>query len=102
MGIRPTKKHSVDRIENNGNYSCGECGQCVENGWPLNVRWADRKTQASNTRANIYVYDDGYKLCLAEAARRHNMPYGLVRARVKTLKWDIKKALTTPAKIYKA
>jgi len=101
IGIRPTKKHSVDRIDNNGNYSCGECEQCLKNNWVMNVRWADRYMQAGNTRTNIYINLEGERMCLAEAARRYNISYGLVRARVKTLKWDIKKALTTPVKIYK-
>lgn len=49
-GDPPTPKHTIDRIENNGNYSCGKCLQCLENGWPKNIRWATRKEQAQNRR----------------------------------------------------
>lgn len=101
LGVRPSKKHSVDRINNNANYSCGECLQCKSNNWTFNIRWADKKTQASNTRANIYLIQDGVKICLAEAARNYKMPYGIVRSRVMVLKWDILKALTTPVKTHK-
>jgi len=38
IGPRPSHKHSLDRIENNGNYE------------PGNVRWATRKEQHANTR----------------------------------------------------
>lgn len=49
IGPMPTKKHSLDRIDNNGNYG------------PLNCRWTTRSVQSRNKRP----------------ARKNNLPYGV-------------------------
>lgn len=49
VGKKPTSTHSIDRKNNDGNYSCGTCAECLAKGWPMNVRWATPKEQANNT-----------------------------------------------------
>lgn len=50
LGRKPTPKHTLDRANNNGRYSCGECAECVIKEWPFNLRWATAKEQAQNSR----------------------------------------------------
>lgn len=52
MGRRPTPAHSLDRINNDAHYSCGQCEECVVNGWPANCRWATPAEQARNRRTS--------------------------------------------------
>lgn len=50
IGKRLNPKLSIDRRNNNGHYSCGECSQCLVNGWPMNLRWATASQQQWNKR----------------------------------------------------
>lgn len=52
MGPKPTSRHSIDRINNDGHYSCGKCEECLTRGWPANCRWATQLGQQSNRSDN--------------------------------------------------
>lgn len=58
MGIRPSNKHSLDRIDVNAGYSRENC------------RWATTTQQARNTRRVRYIEMNGVVGLLAEAAER--------------------------------
>lgn len=49
VGERP-KGMTLDRRDNDGNYSCGHCWHCRSKGWPANCKWSTAKEQRANQR----------------------------------------------------
>ena len=50
IGLKPPGHYSIDRIDNDGHYSCGSCTWCISNGFVLNLKWATPIEQANNRR----------------------------------------------------
>lgn len=100
VGERPSSKHSIDRIDNDGHYSCGKCKECKEFGWVQNLRWATKKEQSRNTRKNRMIKYRGETKTLTEWAE-------IVKMGVSTLKqrldrgYTVEEAMTIPLQKHK-
>lgn len=73
MGRHPSAEHSIDRINNDGSYTCGKhdlCDDCREKNAPANCRWATDIQQAQNKRNNRLITEFGETHCVTEWSRR--------------------------------
>jgi hypothetical protein len=81
MGEKPSSKHTIERIDMNGNYE------------PSNCKWATYKEQMSNKRNNRFVVFMGERLTVTQLAERVGIPDGVLHSRIFKLGWDIEKAI---------
>jgi hypothetical protein len=71
MGNRPSKKHSLDRINVNGNYE------------PSNCRWATKYEQLRNQRTNVHLCVDGVVKIVADWAKVSGTSFSTIHSRIK-------------------
>ena len=75
---------SIDRIDNNCDYS------------PENCRWATAEEQQNNTRKNHILYYKGEKMTLSQASKRFNLSTSTIWHRTKKYGDDLEIALKEP------
>jgi hypothetical protein len=88
MDERPSLKHSIGRIDNNGNYE------------PTNCRWETAREQGRNKRNSVFVGADEDRVLLLDVVERLNLNRGVVYGRLK-MGWSLLEALTKPVRARK-
>jgi hypothetical protein len=83
MGHRPSPGHTVERINNDGNYC------------PENCRWATAKEQANNRRDNVRLTFRGETKTLKEWAEQLGLNYARLKSRHRR-GWSASRLLSEP------
>jgi len=86
VGPRPSAEHSLNRIDNEGDYA------------PGNVTWSTNLEQMNNTRRNVRLELNGECLTITKWAERLGCRPSTICARIYNYHWPIEKALTVPVR----
>lgn len=81
MGERPSPKHTLERRDNDRDYS------------PENCLWATRKEQARNRSSSVRITAGGLTLTIAEWAERTGVHQRVVWMRLNRYGWPVEKAV---------
>ena len=75
---------TIDRIDNNGNYT------------PDNCRWVTMKEQSVNKRNVMIIEYNGKSQAITEWSKELGFKRGVLESRIKDHGWPIDEALSTP------
>lgn len=83
LGPKPNRGMSIDRQDNDGSYTCGQCAECLRCGYPLNVRWATFTQQNRNKRTTVMITAEGRTQSLTQWAEEKGIHPHTLRNRLR-------------------
>jgi len=83
MGLKPTSKHSIDRIDNDGDYC------------PENCKWSTKAEQNNNQRTNRLITINFETLTIAQWTKKKGFPLHVISTRL-IRGWSEYDAVMTP------
>ena len=86
MGKKPSPKHEIDRIDNDGGYSKENC------------RWATRSENDRNRRSTRWVEYHGERRKLADLIDEKGIKETTVHSRIR-MGWTIERIFNTPVRV---
>lgn len=86
MGRRPSPQHSIERGNNNGDYT------------PSNCQWATAAIQNRNNRRNVKFSYNGETKTVSDWARSIGLSFSCLRSRLAKPDWSLEKAMTAPSR----
>jgi len=84
VGERPSAKHSIDRIDNNGNYE------------PNNIKWSTQSEQNFNKTTTHRIEYNGLSMAISEWADYLGIRRNTLICRIDVYNWSITRAFTEP------
>lgn len=101
MGQKPHSGYVIDRINNDLNYTCGHCPECIEKRQPANCEWITKHESTKKRSTSITATRDDETKTLADWARKLGISPQALSNRINKRGYTLEEAISLPKGTYK-